>query len=148
MTASRLITTIAATSLLTACASTPTESAGIRLRVIEINQTAPADAPFLYLRGELVNTGTEPFVNGGCTRPTIEIDSLGPTGWVTVPSLQSDELIVCIRAYTVDPGGTAQFETTVVRPNRSWYPTRTRLRVRIPVGPTRDGPSAEFMLSQ
>ena len=148
MTASRLITTIAAASLLTACAAGLTSPDAISLRVIEIDQSAPADAPRLYLRGEMVNSGTEPFTNGGCTRPTIEIDRLGPTGWVTMPSLQSEELVVCIRAFTVDPGSTARFETTLVRSDRSLYPVRTRLRIRTPVAPTGEGPSAEFTLSR
>ncbi len=46
MTASRLITTIAA-SLLTACASDLTSPDAISLRILEINQSAPANAPSL-----------------------------------------------------------------------------------------------------
>lgn len=131
---------------LAACATTPTESSGVRLRLASASQSAPADANALFLEGEIVNSGSEPFVSGGCTRPTIVIDSLGTRGWVPLDVAQFEELIACIRPFTVDPGRTATFQAVLTRPRIGLFPTGVLLRARIPVGASTDGPSAEFVL--
>jgi hypothetical protein len=139
-----------ALSLLTlaGCASVLTDPADIALRLTSVSQSAPADVLELFVEGELVNSGSVPFATGGCTRPRIAIDSLAPSGWVGIESSQTEQLIACIRPFTVEPGSTVPFFTSVRRPNFVPYPTGVRLRVRVPQGNDngRGGPSREFIL--
>lgn len=133
-------------ALLTACASSPTAVDAIRLRLLEITQSAPADAPVLFVKGEIVNASTEPMEGGGCERPDMAVDSLGASGWVELPINQSALLIQCIRAFTVDPGQTSVFETWFQRSNRVPFPRGVRLRLRVLRQGDAPGPTREFTL--
>jgi hypothetical protein len=93
-----------------------------------------------------VNSGSVPFTSGGCIRPMIAIDSLAPGGWVPVESSQSEQLIACVRGFTVEPGSTVPFFASVRRPNFVPYPGGVRLRVRVPTSEGKGGPSREFVL--
>jgi hypothetical protein len=145
---SRLAPIALALVALGACATSLTDPVGIALRLTSVSQSAPADVLELFVEGELVNSGSVPFTSGGCTRPLIAVDSLAPSGWVGIESSQSEQLIACVRGFTVDPGSTVPFFTSVRRPNFVPYPTGVRLRVRVPHENDngRGGPSREFVL--
>lgn len=135
-----------AAALVAACAALPAEGTGVALRIDRAVVTAPADAPSLQIDGALVNTGARPFSNGGCRRPNIVIDSLGAGVWVPLETSQYDDLIACLRAFTVDPGQTAAFSAGVTRPGHRPFPTGVRLRARVASDQSTGGPSAEFTL--
>lgn len=141
-----IIPLTAGSALLTACASSPTAVDAIRLRLLEITQSAPADAPVLFVKGEVVNASTEPMEGGGCERPDMAVDSLGVRGWVQLPVRQSAKPILCIRAYTVDPGQTSLFQTWFQRSDGSPFPRGVQLRLRVLQQGTVTGPTREFTL--
>jgi hypothetical protein len=144
----RLALTALALLPLGACETMLSDPAGMALRLTSVSQSAPADVLEIFVEGELVNSGSEPFTSGGCTRPMIAIDSLAPNGWVGIESFQSEQLIACVRLFTVNPGSTVPFFTSLRRANYAPYPTGVRLRVRVPHGSDngRGGPSREFVL--
>lgn len=145
MTAARLFTTLATSALVAGCATVSTAADAISLRIVEANQSAPADAPYLFLKGEIVNASTKPMRGGGCERPDIAIDSLGTHGWMPMEVNQSAELIICIRAFTVEPGQTAVFQTAF-QSRGGWFPTGKRLRLRVLRQGDAPGPTREFTL--
>lgn len=131
---------------LAGCASSTTAPDGVTLRLTTVNQSAPADLLMLFVEGELVNSGARPFTSSGCTRPRVAIDSLGLGGWVPLESFQEEQLIACIREFTVEPGSTASFYTSLRRSPYAAYPTGVRLRVRVLTSENASGPSSEFTL--
>ncbi len=119
-----------------ACA-TSTEVDDVRFRILDARQSAPADAWSLIVRGQLTNSGTTPIVSGGCLRPNIAVDSLAGDRWVDLQTRQSEELVVCIRAFTVDPGSTVEFDATFSRASLAAFPVEVPLRLRVlPAGDT------------
>jgi hypothetical protein len=128
-----------------ACA-TSTGQDDVRFRILEARQTAPADAWTLLVRGQLTNNSTEPLVSGGCLRPNIAVDSLAGDRWVDLNTRQSEELVVCIRAFTVDPGSTAEFDATFSRTNFSEFPAGVPLRLRVMPANDVPGPTVTFQL--
>ncbi len=137
---------VAISCALAACASGPTAADAVALRILEVNQSAPADVPILFVQARIVNAGTEPLQGGGCERPDIAVDSLGSQGWAPIEVNQSAELISCIRAFTVDPGQSAVFQTWFQRPGRIPFPTGTTLRLRVLRPGDESGPTREFTL--
>ena len=133
-------------AVLPAACATPTALADVELRITQVSQSAPADVLELFIDGELVNRDRLPFASSGCTRPMLAIDSLGSSGWVPIEAAQNEQLIACIRAFTVDPGQSAPFSTSLRRPGWSVFPTGVRLRARVLTASDGAGPTAEFIL--
>jgi hypothetical protein len=130
-----------------ACA-TSTGLDDVRFRVLDAQQVTDAGTPYLYLRGQLTNSGTQPLVSGGCLRPAIAVDSLAGSRWVATDAQQWEELVVCIRAYTVDPGGTSEFDATFSRPERRAFPVGVPLRLRVLAQGDEAGPAVTMQLSR
>lgn len=134
------------------CESSPTEAVtnGVRFRLLSVNITQPADADVLSLRGELTNTRSTPLVSGGCLRPNLAIDSATATGWAPISTRQSEELIQCVRAFTVDPGTTVPFEATLT-PDPAVagrFPRGVALRLRVIDTTPNDGPVVPLALER
>lgn len=130
----------------TSACATSTGLEDIRFRVLDAVQSSPAGSPTLFVRGQLTNNSTVPLVSGGCLRPNISVDSLSAGNWVPMNSQQSEELVVCIRAFTVDPGGTAEFDAYFGRPNRVSFPIGVPLRLRVVAQNESQQPSATLQL--
>jgi hypothetical protein len=134
--------------LIAACGTTPTEAVtdGVRFRLLSVNVSQPADADVLSLRGELTNTRRTPLVSGGCLRPTLAIDSATATGWAPVRTKQLEELIACIRAFTVDPGATVGFEATLYPDGAGLFTRTAALRLRVVDDSPGNGPVVPLTL--
>lgn len=124
---------LAATLAMSACEGSPTEANtdGVIFRLLSVSVTQPADGDMLVLSGELKNTRIVPLVSGGCTRPNLAIDSATATGWAPIRTRQYEELIQCIRAFTVDPGATVRFEARLTPEGVGLFPRGPALRLRV-----------------
>lgn len=145
----RFIRSLLIVAVLCAGASACATSTGlddVRFRLLDVVQSAPAGSPTLFARGQLTNSSTTPLVSGGCLRPNISVDSLTGGRWVAMNSQQSEELVVCVRAFTVDPGGTAEFDAYFSRPNRIAFPINVPLRLRVISQDDAVQPSVSFQL--
>ena len=117
---------------LTGCdGGSATEPSALVLRVTSASQSAPADAPTLYIDAELTNTSRSEYTAAGCMRPYLAIDSLAGSTWVPMAASQSEELMTCILGYRVSPGTTGRFTTTFQRTVVGWFPRGVPLRLRV-----------------
>ncbi len=101
------------------------------LQVVDA-RIVPGASETLRITADLTNGTDNDFQRTGCQRPAMTLDSLAGTQWVSMGALQDEELIQCVRTFTVAAGTTqridAQFRRAV--PSQT-FPRGTSIRVRV-----------------
>jgi hypothetical protein len=86
----------------------------------------------LRITADLTNGTNADYARTGCLRPAMTLDSIAGTEWVSMGALQDEELIQCVRTFTVAPGATQRFEAQFKRAGVSQkFPRGTSIRLRV-----------------
>ncbi len=101
----------------------------------------------LRISADLTNGTDTDFARIGCLRPALALDSLAGTQWVPLGVLQPEELIQCVRTFTVKAGTTQRFDAQFTRAVATQkFPRGTPLRVRVISPPAELEPFFSFTL--
>ena len=145
----RRATTVFLTSALllvvtAACAATARITGPIDgdFRLLSAQLTTSGGVESLEVTAELTNGGSTLLRSGGCLRPDLAIDVQAGGSWTALDVLQTSELVLCIQAFTLAPGGTQEFTTAFRRATATdRFPRGVPIRLRVLLQPSGSGPT-------
>lgn len=86
----------------------------------------------LRITADLTNGTNADFVRTGCLRPAMSLDSIAGTQWVSMGVRQREELIQCVRPFTLAAGATQRYDAEFTLPDTSKrFPRGKSIRLRV-----------------
>ncbi len=86
----------------------------------------------LRITADLTNGTNAEYQRNGCLRPAMELDSIAGTQWVSMGVRQREELIACVRPFTLAAGATQRYDAEFTLPDTSKrFPRGKSIRLRV-----------------
>ncbi len=133
-----------AAAMLVGC--TTAEPGVVSLKVVDARVVSGTPEQLL-ITADLTNGTDADFQRTGCLRPAMTLDSIAGTQWIAMGVLLDEELISCVRTFTVAAGATQRIDARFRRAVPSQrFPRGTALRMRVISPPAELEPVFSFTL--